>query len=62
MNKYKIVYTLGRCVSAYKSVCTRMYAYVTFCKNMHDSPIRTGNLMHTSDNYATSVDTKGCIV
>ncbi len=35
-----------RCILAYMSVYTRIYAYVTLCKNMHDSWIRTGNLMH----------------
>ena len=42
------IYAHERCISAYKSVYTRIYAYVTFCKNMHDSQIRTGNLMHTA--------------
>ena len=42
------IYAYERCISAYKSVYTRIYAYVTFCKNMHDSQIRTGNLMHTA--------------
>jgi hypothetical protein len=37
-----------RCISAYKSVYTRIYAYVTFCKNIHDFEIRTGDLMHTA--------------
>ena len=42
------IYAHERCIAAYKSVYTRIYAYVTFCKNMHDSQIRTGNLMHTA--------------
>ena len=42
------IYAHERCVSAYKSEYTRIYADVTFCKNMHDSHIRTGNLMHTA--------------
>ncbi len=42
------IYAHERSISAYKSVYTRIYAYVTFCKNMRDSRIRTGNLIHTA--------------
>jgi hypothetical protein len=42
------IYADEHLISAYKSVYTRIYAYVTFCKNMHDSRIRTENLMHTA--------------
>ena len=48
MSKYKIVYTLMNAVYLRTSPYTRIYAYGTFCKNMHDSQIRTGNLMHTA--------------
>ncbi len=42
------IYAYERCIFAYTSVYTHIYANVTFCKNMPDSQIRTGNLMHTA--------------
>ncbi len=42
------LYAYEHSITAYKSVYTRIYAYVTFCKNIHNSRIRTGKLMHTA--------------